>query len=136
MSREIKRAMQRIGLWITAGLGALAILAGVAWLLWHMMLEVSPNAARAWALAATALLPITAYVSWRLGHTEARGRLDGIEQGVASVMGAANKAVDLRAGAARTMRQAAKPDPPTVVLPTVEIVPRRPSPSGRDVIEL
>jgi len=136
MSKEIKQAVQGIGFWAAAGLGALVILAGVSWLLWHMMLEVPPNAARVWALAVTALLPIVAYVSWRLGHTEARGRLDGINQGVASVMGAASKAVDLRAGAAQTMRRAVKPEPPTVVLPGVEIVPRQSLPSSYRVVDL
>jgi len=85
----------------------------------------------------TALLPIVAWTGWYFGHTESRGRLAGIDQAVDRVMGAATKAAGLRVGTVRAMRQATRPDLPvtTVVLPDVEIIPRRQL-GGGNVIEL
>ena len=136
----MKATFQRMGVLFATVLGALVVLASIVWLVWRLALGVPPNAARAWALAATALLPLTAWVSWYFGHTEARGRLAGIDQAVDKVMGAATKTAGLRVGATRALRQAAKPEPsptlPTVILPDVEIIPRRRLPPGRDIVEL
>lgn len=112
-----------------AGVGALMISAAALWLVWRGMLQVSPNAARAWALAATALLPLAAWSGWWFGHTEARGRLAGIDQAVDKVMSAAT-----RVAAPRAKPQTVS-EPPVVVLPEVEIFPRQ-LPPGNDVIEL
>jgi hypothetical protein len=106
------------------------ISAATLWLVWRGMLQVSPNAARVWALAATALLPLAAWSGWWFGHTEARGRLAGIDQAVDKVIGAATRV------AAPKTKQRAATEPPTVVLPDVEIFPRQLSSGGNDVIEL
>jgi len=107
----------------------LMISAAILWLVWRGMLQVPPNVARAWALAATALLPIVACGGWWFGHTEARGRLAGIDQAVDKVISAATRV------AAPKTNQSVTPGPPVVVLPDVEISPRQ-LPSGNDVIEL
>lgn len=69
--------------------------------------------------AALVSLPIIGFSCYQLGLTEAKGRLRGIDQGIDRVTGAAAKAIDLRASAARTMRQAVRPEPLAVDLPQV-----------------
>jgi hypothetical protein len=137
MSKELRATCQRMCAWLVAVALALAVLYGAGWLVWQMMLEVPPTWARGWALATTALLPIVAWTGWYFGHTESRGRLAGIDQAVDRVIGAATKTAGLRVGTARAMRQVTRPDPPvtTVILPDVEIIPRRQL-SGGNVIEL
>ena len=125
---------QRLGALLVVGVVGLAMLAGVIWLVWRGMLLVPANTARLWALLATALLPAATWAGWYFGHTEARGRLAGIDAGIDRVMGAATKAAGLQVSAARAMRRPV-PDPPVVVLPDVEIVPRQLH-SGGDIIEL
>ena len=96
----------------------------LCWLIWQGMLQVSPNAARLWALLATVALPGVAWAGWWFGHTEARGRLAGIDQGVDKLMGALSQAAGLRVGTARAMRRPAMyTQPPMVVLPEVEMLP-------------
>jgi hypothetical protein len=131
----MKETLQRISALFVMALGALVILAGIVWLLWRAMLEVPPNMARAWALIVTALLPLVAWGGWCSGRVEARGRLAGIDQAVDKVMGAATKAAGLRVGTTRAMHRTEAKEPPIVVLPDVEIIPRR-LPNGEDVIEL
>ena len=125
--------------WLVGGGLALALAALAVWGVWRAMQGVSPNLARAWALIVTALLPLVAWAGWYFGHTEARGRLAGIDQAVDKVMGAATRAAGLRVATSHAMRAApARPQPQepyTVVLPEVEIIPRQ-LPSGGDVIEL
>ena len=138
MDKEIKRVVQKVSFWFVTALGALVILGIAVWLAWLGMLAVSPNAARAWALIATALLPFVAWASWYFGRTEARGRLAGIDQAVDKVMGAATRAASLRVGTSRAMRHAQgaeRADPPIVVLPDVEIIPRQ-LPASDRVIDL
>ncbi len=134
MNKEIKR----IGTWFVMGIGALVSLAIVVVLAWWCMLQVPSNTARAWALITTALLPFVAWASWYFGRTEARGRLAGIDQAVDKVMGAATRAASLRVGTSRAMRHAQgteRADPPIVVLPDVEIIPRQ-LPASDRVIDL
>jgi hypothetical protein len=134
----MKETLQRMSALFVMALGVLVILASIVWLLWRAMLEVPPNTARAWALVVTALLPLVAWGGWYSGHTEARGRLAGIDQAVDKVMGAATKAAGLRVGMARamkTMHRTEAKEPSVVALPDVEIIPRQ-LPSGEDIIEL
>jgi putative flippase GtrA len=114
---------------------ALAMAAGFIWLLWRGMLLVPPNAARVWALVATALLPIVGRAGWWFGHSEARGRLAGIDQGVDRMMGALARAAGLQVSTARAIHRPVAQEPPVVVLPDVEIVQRQLH-RGEDVIEL
>lgn len=114
----------------------LAIFAGATYGVWRLMvIHVSADVARAWALIATALLPLTGWAAYRLGQVEARGMLGGLGLGITSALGAANKVADVKIKTARAMRQ---PDPAQmVVLPPPEIRPRRlPSGSNDEVIEL
>ena len=85
--------------------GIAVLVVAVAGLAWRGMSKVPPNAARAWALVATVLLPMVTWAGWWFGHTEARGRLAGIDQAVDKVMGAATRAAGLRVGTARAMRR-------------------------------
>jgi len=124
MKSELVNRVFAIAVFLAGGLGLL-FLAG--WGIWELALLVPSNPARVVALVALALLPVVAWIGWYFGHTEARGRLAGIDQAVDKVMGAATKTAGLRVGTVRAMRQATKPEPPvaTVVLPDVEIIPRQ-----------
>jgi len=125
---------QQFGAMLIVALVMLAIIAGLMALIWRGMLKVPPNVARLWALLATALLPVFAWGGWFFGHTEARGRLAGIDQAVDRVMGAATKAAGLGVSTRRAMRRQ-EPIESYVVLPEVEIVQRQ-LPPGQKVIEL
>jgi len=121
---------------VLTGLMMLALLIGLVW--WTMQ-KVPANWARAWALLATMLLPVAIWAGWWFGHTEARGRLAGIDQAVDKVMGAASRTAGLRVDTSRAMRRTVVQEPPpaVVMLPDVEIVPRRLVRGGNgDVIEL
>ena len=126
---------QRVFAWVAVVLTAIAAIYGVGWLVWKVVLLVPPNAARIWALAATALLPVVSWASWWFGNTEARGRLAGIDQAVDKVMSAATRAAGLRVGTARAMH-APSPPAPTIAmeLPPPEVVYLPPS-RGR-IVEL
>ena len=114
---------------------SLLLLAGTGWLAWRLMLLVPSDAARLWALIATALLPAVGYAAWCLGQLEARGRLAGMDQAIGKVMGAAARTADLRAGATQAIQRAATRPPEIVALPEVEITKRAPTSTG-DVVEL
>ena len=132
----MRRKRERMMLaWALAfGLGLLS-LTGAGWLAWRLMLLVSPDAARLWALIATGLLPAVGYAAWCLGQLEARGRLAGMDQAIGKVMGAAARTADLRAGATQAIQRAATRPPEIVALPEVEITRRAPAPAS-DVVEL
>ena len=116
---------------------ALAMIAGVGYGIWRLMLLVPPNAARAWALAATVLLPVVAWGGHRLGNLEARGKIQGLDLGIKAVVGAANKVADVKVSTARAMRRPEPAGPPLVTLPEAEIVPRRQLVDrGHQVVEL
>ena len=129
-----KRERTLVAWTLAVGLGLLALI-GVAWLAWRLMRLVPSDAARVWALVATALLPATAYVAWWMGQLEARGRLVGMDQAIGEVMGAAARTADLRAGATQAIQRAATRPPEIVALPEVEITRRAPAPTS-DVVEL
>ena len=112
---------------------SIIVIAILCYLIWQGMLLVPADTARLWALLATASLPIVAWAGWYFGHTEARGRLRGIDQAVDKVMGAMTRMAGLQTSAARAMQPV--PEPPMIVLPEVEIVPRQLG-NGRDIVEL
>jgi hypothetical protein len=127
--------------------GFLGLVAGafalVVWLCWSAMRQVSADTARAWALIATVLVPVVGYVAWRLGQTEARSRLAGIDQAVNKVMDVARRTADVRVRTVSQMRQAAtKPAPPPVpepqlpALPQPTVIHRGPDQGDRRVIDL
>lgn len=128
-------------IWSLTIIAGLALLYGAGRLARHVMSDVSPGMARAWALIATVLLPFVTWAGWWFGHTEARGRLAGIDQAVDKVMGAATRAASLRVGTAHALRQRptppplSSPPPPQISLPPVEIIPRQQLISG-EIIEV
>jgi hypothetical protein len=113
------------------------ILSAMGFLAWSLMLRVEPNVARAWALITTVLLPIVGFAGYRLGKTEERGTLKGLEVGVSRVIDAANRTADVKATATRRMRQAQAEPPSVVVLPPPEpSFSIRPQLTAGEVIEL
>jgi hypothetical protein len=136
MTNTDKRAKAVIT-WFGFCLGAVALLALLGWLVWTAMSQVSPNVARIWALMATVLVPVGVYAGWRLGRLEARGRLDGIDQAINKVMGAASRTADLRVGTTRRLRRPAleAPAPNVPELPPVRVTHRRQGNEAR-IIEL
>lgn len=126
---------EKIGATLILAFVTLAMGAGICYLIWQAMSQVPLDTARLWALLATVLLPVVAWAGWWFGHTEARGRLAGIDQAVDKVMGAASKAAGLRVETSRQMQRSVVREPPVVVLPDVEIVQRR-LPSDSNIVEL
>lgn len=96
---------------------------------WLFVCKLSIMTVRVWMIVATCLIPIAAWAGWWFGHTEARGRLAGIDQAVDKVMMAATRTVGTRADARRQVQ------PTTVILPDVEII-QRPSLPGAQIIDL
>jgi hypothetical protein len=113
------------------------LIAGVIVLAWRGMSHVEADAARAWALVATLLLPLGIWIGYRLGHTEAKGRLRGIDDGLDRVVHAASKAIDLRVTNITRTKTVQTDTPNVVVLPPPEsaFTMRPQLPSG-DVVEL
>lgn len=117
---------------VTLTLGGLVALVGAAVGLWWLMVtHVGPDAARLWALVATAGLPLALALGYRLGHTEARGHVAGLEQGVGQVMKAAQGTAALRVSVARAMR-AAPPVAPAPALDPGQVVIIPAAGPGRD----
>ena len=112
---------------------SLGLLFLAGWGIWELMLLVPPNAARLWALAATALLPVTSWATWRLALRYAAGLEHGIDKGIDKVARAGAEAANLRVHVHHALRQ--QPEPPQVILPQVEIVPRRQL-TGGNVVKL
>ena len=133
MSKRAKRVFQVSAAWLVAVAVALAIAYALAWLLWQSMLKVEPNLARAWALVATGLLPVTAWTTYALAMRVVYGRLAGIDDGIGKVAKAGAVAASLRVGVHRALRR--EPEAPVVLLPDLEIVPRQLT-GGGDVVEL
>lgn len=98
---------------------ALVLAAAVAGL-WLLAASMSPEAVAGWAVAATLLLPLVGFGCFKWGHTEARGRLKGMDDGVGKVVQAASAAIDLRAKHAVTIKQVLNDPAPYVVLPAPE----------------
>jgi hypothetical protein len=120
--------------------GAFAL---VVWLSWSAMRRVPADTARAWALIATVLVPVVGYVSWRLGQTEARSRLAGIDQAVNKVMDVARRTADVRVRTVSQMRQATTkaapppvPEPQLPALPQPTVIHRGPDQGVHRVIDL
>ena len=132
MTEKQRDTLQRVCAWLVVVMLALAGLYGACWLAWQGALKVAPNAARAWALGATALLPASVFVTWRLALRYAAGVVDGIGLGVGEVAKAGSDAANLRVHVHRELKR--QPDQ-YAVLPEVEIMQRR-LPSGGNVVEL
>ena len=127
-------AREKLSMMVGAVVLALVAIVLVVWLIWQGMALVDADVARAWALLATAGLPVALWAGWYFGRIELRGRLAGIDQAVGKVMGAATAAAGLGVRTSRAMRQPAEL-PLMIQLPEPEIVTPR-SLSGGDVVEL
>ena len=112
---------------------SLALLFLAAWGVWELMLFVPPNPARAWALVATALLPVAVFVTWKVTLKYAAGLVRGIDTGIGAVSRAGAEAANLRVHVHHALRQVEHPSP--VVLPDVQILPRQLA-SGGQIINL
>lgn len=111
---------------LIAAFVALVLVAGGAWAVWTFFeAYITPDWTRGIAILTVALLPVIGWASYKLGLTESRGKLRGIDQGVSRVMGAASAVADLRPTLAQRMRQATQPEPPVVVLPEPVITMRQ-----------
>ena len=132
MTDKMKMVVQRSCMWLVAVALALAVLYGAGWLVWDVMQGVDASLARAWALVATALLPVTVFVTWRLALRYAVGVVHGIDTGITKVAKAGAEAANLRVHVHHALRQK---EQPTVVLPDVVITPRQLA-SGGQIINL
>jgi hypothetical protein len=101
---------------VIIGVLFLLILAGLCWLAWRLTASLEPVVLRAWALLATIAIPLALWLGYRLGHTEARGRLQGIDDGLGRVTAAAATVIDLRGQASQRLREPTQP-PVDVELP-------------------
>jgi len=141
MSNEQKKAKtgntfaQRLVMVSCTALVILAILAGAAWGLYKLALAHTSHAgAVLWALGATALIPVSDYVCYRLGQTESKGTLNGLAAGVSAVMKAANETANLKVNVTHALRQPAQPQ--MIELPPLPQVRRYSSLDAGDVIDV
>lgn len=115
----------------------LGLLAGLLALAWHGMSQVEEEGLRIWALVATLLLPVAGWTGYRLGHTEARGRMQGIDDGLDKVVSAAARAIDLKVTNIHRTKEAVREPAPYVILPPPEASFRMlEEPRGQEIIEL
>ena len=114
----------RLGAMACVIIVVLATATGVCYGLYRLTLaNVTHGMAVAWALGATALIPLAAWAGWRLGHMEARGVLAGIGLGTGPVVQTAAKIATVKASAAHAMKT---PDPWVVELPhMVDVTPKQ-----------
>lgn len=95
----------------------LLTLTAIGWATWSVFEAfVSVIWTRVIALVALVLLPAVGWSCYQVGLIEAKGRLKGVDQGIGKVAGAATRVIGLQAQA----RQAARPDPQVVMLPSIE----------------
>ena len=102
---------------------AAALVVGAGLAAWHAMGKVAPDAARAWALIATVVLPGVFWAGWRMGHTEAKGRLQGIDDGLDKIVKAADLAINARATHIVKTKEAKRDQLPVVILPNPAQLP-------------
>ena len=120
----------------------LAMLGGLAYAAWRGISQMSRGALIAWALIATALLPLVglagysaAKLGYRLGKTESEGIVKGIGLGTGPVVKVAEQVANVKVDTTRRLRQPEPVQTIEVQLPVVDVVPRR-LPSGQNVIDL
>jgi len=116
---------------------ALGLLFVVGLLAYRFFDDMDGDTARVWAFVATVLFvvvtPGTAFAGWYFGHTEARGRLSGIDQAVDKVMGVADQVVSMKVNATKMVRE----EPPqVVVLPGPEPAYRLRQPDDSRIIDV
>ena len=123
----LKRILAELALWFVIAL----VILGVCYGLWRVVASLPVNILAAWALLATALIPLASWAAWYFGHTEVRGWLSGVDKAIDKMMGTATEVATLRG----QVRQQEPPQMPEVRLPEIiEVRPRLAQ--GREVIDL
>ena len=123
----LKRILAELAFWF---MGAVVIL-GLCYGLWRLVASLPVGLLAAWALLASALIPLASWAAWYFGHTEVRGWLSGVDKAIDKMMGIATEVATLRGQA----RQPEPPQMPEARLPEIiEIRPRLER--GREVIDL
>jgi len=129
-----KREVQALFGLIILALAALVLLAWAAWLFFETY--ISPDWTRIIALVGLVALPITGWLCYSLGLTEAKGKLVGIDLGINKVVRAASETINLRSTAARAMRDASRPEVRLPQIPPMIITRRQLSDGNGEVVEL
>jgi len=123
---------QRLAMLACTVIVILAILAGLSYGLWRLVVKIAPGILAAWALLATAALPLGFWAGMRWGDKGARGTLDGLTLGIGTAVETAQKVADVKVQTARAIR-APMPEPRAVLPRVIDITPRQ-SNGGRDII--
>lgn len=115
----------------------LAILCAVVALAVALVLSMSVDALRGWAIVSILLLPGSVFAGWRLGTRDSRAHMSGLDKGVGAVMRAADKTASLRTTTAARARQvmAVSNAPEPLRLPDPQIVHLR-AVNGEEVVDL
>ena len=124
---------QRLGMLICTAVVILVLAGALAYGLYCAVLaNTTHSAVVVYALLVTALVPLAFLAGASWGNRGARGMVEGLHEGVSTVMTAANKTADLKVNVSRTVH--APVLPPQAVLPNViDITPRQIN-GGRDII--
>jgi len=137
MDRRERQTAFRVVMALIGLVGAgVAVVIGV---LVYALLHAPVSALRWWAGVTTIAVPLAVWGGYALGKIVARERLTGLEQGVSTVMKAAEQTANLRVATIREVREVRRPEPPSPSAhPTqVVIVPATPRlPGGQDVVEV
>lgn len=136
MDRRERQTAFRVVMALIGLVGAgVAVVIGV---LVYALLNAPVSALRWWAGVTTIAVPLAVWGGYALGKIVARERLTGLEQGVSTVMKAAEQTANLRVATIREVREVRRepPSPPTHPAQVV-IVPATPRlPGGQDVVEV
>ena len=76
-----------------------------------------------WALLATALIPIVAAIAHKVGHLESKGKIAGLDLGLAAAINAGRAIADVKVGATRALRQP-EPQAPVQLPKIIEVRPQ------------
>lgn len=115
--------LQRACAWLILLLLVTGAIYGAGRLVWWAASQVPPDAARMWAMLATALLPLTAWAGWYFGHTESRGVLSGIDKAADKMFGLMTQTLSARVGTAKALQQAAPQANAVMEMPRAELPP-------------
>ncbi len=106
--------MRKAEIVATGAIVVTVLTAVVCWFAWRALARLPAGTLAALVLAMAVLLPIGAYVAWRLGRYEAQAVIRGMEEVGKQVMSDAERIASLRVAAHRAQRQ---PQGPVVVMP-------------------
>ena len=139
MDRRERQAAFRMTMTIVGliGAGIAVVIGGLVYALFHASLSTL----RWWAGVATVAVPLAVWGGYVLGKMVARERLTGLEQGVNTVMKAAERTANLRVATIREVREVRRPESPSPSANPAQVVivpatPRLPSGHDQDVVEI